>query len=124
MHRRLQRYLPIVLVALAIQILAPIAACWAAAIAVADPLLPAAICHDSSTSPGQSDHTGGQPAHDGGFATCCVMHALAWIDAPKYMAVITLERRPEQVLWHDTAAPLSPPRVGSNTQARAPPRLT
>ena len=46
MRRRLRKFLPIVLVALVVQILAPIAACWAASIATSDPLLGAAICHD------------------------------------------------------------------------------
>src|SRR5713226_9766469 len=121
MRRRLQGFLPIVLVALAIQILAPIATCWVAAVAVADPLQAAAICHDSSSPPGQGNHSG-QPAHDGAFATCCVMHTGAWVDTPKYMADITLSRWSGRVVWQDTAPPLSPSRVGSNTQARAPPR--
>ena len=38
MRARLQKFLPIVLLALAMQVLAPIAACWAAGQAVADPL--------------------------------------------------------------------------------------
>ncbi|MCK1277370.1 DUF2946 family protein [Bradyrhizobium sp. 61] len=124
MRRRLQEFLPIVLVALTVQILAPIAACWAAAIAIADPLVSAAICHDSSTSLGRSDQAGGRPAHDGTFATCCVMHAGAWVDTPKYVADITLARWPGRIVWQDTASLLSPSRVGSNTQVRAPPRLT
>jgi hypothetical protein len=40
MRSRLQKFLPVVLIALAVQVLAPIAACWAAAIAMSDPLVP------------------------------------------------------------------------------------
>jgi len=46
MRRRLRNFLPIVLMALAVQIFAPIGACWAASIAASDPLHAAAICHD------------------------------------------------------------------------------
>ena len=38
MRRRLKNFLPIVLFALAVQIFAPIGACWAASIAASDPL--------------------------------------------------------------------------------------
>jgi len=64
-RRRLRKYLPIVLMALAVQILAPIATCWAAAIAVSDPLHEAFICHDTGASPqgsaGTQDNQTGQP---------------------------------------------------------------
>ena len=38
MRRRLNNFLPIVLIALLVQIFAPIGACWAASIAASDPL--------------------------------------------------------------------------------------
>jgi hypothetical protein len=44
MRRRLRKFLPIVLLALTVQILAPIAACWAPSIAGSDPLHAAIIC--------------------------------------------------------------------------------
>ena len=43
MRRRYHKYLPIVLIALMVQIFAPIGACWAAAVAVSDPLAAASI---------------------------------------------------------------------------------
>jgi hypothetical protein len=60
MRRRLRKFLPIVMLAVAVQILAPIAACWAASIAASDPLGSALgsafICHDNAASaPAQSD---------------------------------------------------------------------
>ena len=48
MRRRLQKFLPIVLLALMVQILAPIGACWAAAVAVSDPLGSAVIWRSPS----------------------------------------------------------------------------
>ena len=43
--RWLKKFLPIVLIALMVQIFAPIGACWAASIAASDPLAGAVICH-------------------------------------------------------------------------------
>ncbi len=53
--RRLKNFLPIVLIALMVQILAPIGACWAASIAASDPLAGAVICHGSWRSRGRPD---------------------------------------------------------------------
>ena len=62
--RRLKNFLPIVLIALAVQIFAPIGACWAASIAASDPLAGAVICHgDGAPGAGQTDQTGHR-AHD------------------------------------------------------------
>ena len=46
--RRLKNFLPIVLIALVVQIFAPIGACWAASIAASDPLAAAVICHGNA----------------------------------------------------------------------------
>ena len=119
---RYQKYLPIVLIALAVQILAPIAACWAAATAAADPLQSVEICHSlSGATSGQSDQSGGQPAHDGACAICCVVQASASIDAPQRTAFTVPYRQTTRVDWTIAAMDLSPSRTGSNTQARAPP---
>jgi hypothetical protein len=62
MRARLQKYLPIFLIALLVQILAPIGVCWAAAIAASDPLGTAEICHDSgSGAAGQQNEQSGRP---------------------------------------------------------------
>jgi len=56
--RRLKNFLPIVLIALAVQIFAPIGACWAATIAASDPLAGAVICHGGGDpGAGQADQT-------------------------------------------------------------------
>ena len=58
MRRQLRRFYPVLLIALTVQILAPVAACWAATIA-ADPLQAAVICHDNAASTaGPTDETG------------------------------------------------------------------
>src|SRR5438309_10161029 len=84
MRRRLHKFLPIVLIALTVQILAPIAACWAAGIAASDPLQGAVICHDTAASTsGSADQTGQPRAHDGCCSACSVAHGGAPLDAPQ-----------------------------------------
>jgi Protein of unknown function (DUF2946) len=120
MRRRLQKYLPIVLIALMVQIFAPVAACWAAAIAASDPLRGTEICHDngSGTSGQPGDQSG---AHGGGCFVCCLASANASLDTPGPVAFGVPYRATAGVVWHEQSADLSVFRVGSNAQARAPP---
>jgi len=127
MRRRLRKFLPIVLVALAVQIFAPIGACWAASIAASDPLQTAVICHADTASAqghtGQSDTTGQPRAHDGCCSVCSVACTGAPVDAPQ-TAVATPYRDSARVVWRDRAPDLFGSRAGSHAQARAPPLLT
>ena len=123
MRRRLQKYLPIVLIALMVQIFAPIGACWAAAIAASDPLAAAEICHDTASVPGQQqgDQTGQHNGHGSACAICCLASAGASIDTPTLAPVSHPYRATARVIWHDQAADVAAFRAGSNAQARAPP---
>jgi len=122
MRQRFQKYLPIVLIALMVQIFAPIGACWAAAIAASDPLAAANICHDSASATGQQDNQTAPDSHHGGScALCCLASAGASIDTPKVEAFAVPYRVTANVTWHDQAADVSLSRTGSNAQARAPP---
>jgi hypothetical protein len=123
MPRRLREFFPIVVLALVMQILAPVAACWAAAIAVADPLPSAGICHSDVTTTGSGDQDRGQYAHDG-LCAICVSHAGTAVDAPKPVTFVVLFRQFRSIVWTDARPMLGPSRTGSNTQARAPPRLS
>jgi hypothetical protein len=126
MRRRLRKFLPIVLIALTVQILAPIVACWAASVAASDPLAAPAICHDNAPSTqGQGDNQPGQPgAHDGCCSVCRVANTGAPVAAPQTTAVTTPYLQSEQAVWLDLAAVLRASRTGSQAQARAPPQLT
>jgi hypothetical protein len=124
MRRRLRKYLPIVLIALTVQILAPIAACWAAGIAASDPLQGAVICHDTAASTsGSADQTGQPRAHDGCCSACSVAHGGAPLDAPQTM-LATPYGDAQRVVWLDHAPDLFGSRTGSHPQARAPPSMT
>ncbi|MGY4501849.1 hypothetical protein ACVWYH_005806 [Bradyrhizobium sp. GM24.11] len=122
MRPRLQKFLPVVLIALAAQVLAPIAACWAASIAMSDPLLGSEICHSTPASlPGQSDQSGGPHAH-GGCTFCSLVHASTALDPPRTNIVTTPYTLAQSVVWHEAALEFAASRTGSNSQARAPPR--
>ena len=124
MRQRMRKFLPIVLIALTVQIFAPMAACWAASIAASDPLNAAAICHDNAASTsGQTDQTGQPRAHDGCGSICSVAHAGAPVATPQ-LAVATPYAQPVAVVWLDRAPDLVGSRTGSQAQARAPPSLT
>jgi hypothetical protein len=125
MRRRLWKFLPIVLMALAVQILAPIGACWSAAIVASDPLHAAPICSSNATS--TTDQTGqtGQPrAHDGACAMCCLAHAGATLDAPEATTFATPLRQSGRVVWLDPASDRFVSRTGGHAQARAPPSIS
>jgi len=122
MRRRLKNFLPIVVVALLVQIFAPIGACWAASLAASDPLAAATICHGVSPGNGQSDQTGHR-AHDGCCSVCSVLYTGAPVDHPQ-IEPVAVASAANQVVWHDFAMELVRSRAGSHAQARAPPVLS
>jgi hypothetical protein len=123
--RRLKNFLPIVLIALAVQIFAPIGACWAASIAASDPLSQAVICHgDAAAGSAQSDHTGPHRAHDGCCSVCSVLHTGAPLGTLRTVLAVTFERQSERVVWHEFSLDPAGSRPGSPAQARAPPHCS
>jgi Protein of unknown function (DUF2946) len=124
MRRRARKFLPIVLIALMVQIFAPIGATWAASIAASDPLHAATICSgDMSSTTGQTDQTGQHRAHEGCCSVCGVAHSGAPVDTPQAFGA-TSYRSFLRVVWRDTAPELSGARTGSHAQARAPPSIS
>ena len=123
MRRRLRNFLPIVLFALAVQILAPIGACFAASIAASDPLHAAALCSGRADANGQTDPAAGHRAHDGSCSICCVAHIGGSLDTPQ-ATFATPYRQPERVVWLDSPPDLFGSRAGSHAQARAPPSIS
>ncbi|HXO72725.1 MAG TPA: DUF2946 domain-containing protein [Bradyrhizobium sp.] len=124
MRRRLGKFLPIVLIAVLVQIFAPIGATWAASIAASDPLHAAVICHGNAASvPNPSDQSGQSRAHDGCCSVCSVVHTGAPVDTPQ-AAVAVPWRHAGRVVWLDAAPDLFSSRAGSHAQARAPPSFS
>src|SRR6185312_10359063 len=109
MRRRFQKFLPIILIALVVQILAPIGATFAAAIAAGDPLSAAPICHGGGL-PSHGDPNG--RAHDGVCSVCCAAQVGASLDTPKTETVAVPYRVAARVIWRDPATASALPRAG------------
>ncbi|RQH16269.1 DUF2946 domain-containing protein [Bradyrhizobium sp. RP6] len=125
MRARLQKFLPIVLLALVMQVLAPIAACWAAGQAMADPFSAAVICHSASEQGGgPNDPTGSPIAHAGACALCCLAQANATLDSQPRVAFAIPFRHAERVVWLAANVSAIAAYKGSSAQARAPPQFS
>ena len=125
MRRQLKKFLPIVLMALAVQVFAPIAACWAAGIAASDPLTAAVICHgNGGAAAGQDDQSGTQGTPRGCCTLCGTLHTGAPVDPPQTAASFVVERQVTAVVWHALALDPVFSRAGLPEQARAPPALS
>src|ERR1700736_5194682 len=125
MRRRLEAFIPIVLLSILVQSFAPIAAFRMVAYAVTDPLYMASICTEMVSSP-DAQTAPAKTQHDHG--DCCVFCAAGHggsiaIDPPP-LIFVSLQRQYQRVSWLKAADPISAGRVGSNAQARAPPQLT
>ena|SRR3569833_1458809 len=122
MPRRSRNFHPIALRALAIQIIAPVAACWAVSIVASDPLHAAVICHDTAASNSNTDdHTGQPRAHDGCCSVCSLAQMGTGIAAPDAAAASPYFQQ-SRVGWlaFEVVGPSS--RHGSLAQARGPPQ--
>jgi hypothetical protein len=122
MRRRLELLIPIVLLAIAVQLFAPIAAFRAFAYAVNDPLYMASICtdmgaaaDDAQTAPARTQHHNGDCC-----AFCAGGHGGATALQPPPVFV-TLHREYQRLSWLEATEVMPTARVGSNAQARAPP---
>jgi hypothetical protein len=125
MRGRLEVLIPIVLAAILVQIMAPIAAFRAVADVTSDPLAMAAICTDmaSMASAHQTSPANTQHAHQ-----CCAFcgggHGGAVPVNPPQPVFVTLQREYQRISWLEAANRIPVIRAGSNAQARAPPQLT
>ncbi len=123
MRRRLDNFIPIVLLAVLVQLFAPIAAFHAAAYAATDPLHMAPIC-SGMTSAMEIPDAPSRTAHAQG--DCCAFCAGSSANAlePRLPVFVSLQRNYQLLSWLEAADPMPAIRVGSNTQARAPPSIS
>ena len=124
MRRRLELLIPIVLLAITVQLFAPIAAFRAFAYAVNDPLYMASICSDmAAADDAQMQTAPARTQHDRGdcCAFCAGSHGGGTALQPPPPVFVTLQRQYQRVSWLEAADAMPAVRVGSNAQARAPP---
>jgi hypothetical protein len=124
MRRRLKNFLPIVLIALMVQIFAPIGACWAASIAASDPLAGAVICHGNGASESGQTDPAGHRAHDGCCSFCNTLQTGWSLDVPPSAGIIGFDRQSARVVWIAFESDRLASRAGSHAQARAPPSMS
>ena len=126
MRRRLGAFIPIVLLSVLVQLIAPIAAFRVVGYAVSDPLYMATICSGMASDENDAQTTPAQPhlPHDNCCAACGVgLGGTAAVNPPP-LVFITLQRHYQLLSWLEAAEPMPTLRVGSNAQARAPPPLS
>jgi hypothetical protein len=126
MRQRLRKYIPVFLIALMVQILAPIGASVAVAIAASDPLAAAEICQDHPSSvPASGDQGNQHQAHDANCFLCCVFNgSAAPASTPDTVGLVVPYRVDQGVVWHDGTPRVADSFAGSNARARAPPSIS
>jgi hypothetical protein len=121
MRRRLEKFVPIVLFAVLVQLLAPIGAFCAVARAASDPLAMPMICSEMSAADGQTMPTHAPDAHRDCCAFCAIAHGGSAVIDPPLPGFVSLQRQYQRVVWLQAIETVSTVRIGSNSQARAPP---
>jgi len=120
MRKRLGRFLPIVMLAILVQLFAPVAMMRVSAAAVADPLADAVICVNADGS--QVNHQGSDNPHH--RSTCCPLcalaHAVTPFDEPP-SAHVAIQRAYQRVVWLEEQSAPATSVLRSPQQARAPP---
>ena len=126
MGRRLEVFIPILLLSILVQLLAPIAAFRAVAFAANDPLFVGSICSHTASSADERQSSPANTQHDneGCCAFCAVGHVGSIGCEPPQLIFVSIQRAYQRVGWLKAGDPLRTERFGSNTQARAPPLAT
>ena len=125
MRRRLEIFIPIVLLSIMVQLIAPIGAFRAVAYAVSDPLHMTTICSGMVSSQDASQTDSANPQHG---ANCCIFCGVGHgggvaVDPPPSLFVI-LQRQYQFIAWLEAADHKPPAPAGSHAQARAPPSIS
>ena len=121
MRRQMGKFLPVVMIAIWVQLFAPIGAYWTMA-ATMDPFALAPICAPSlAGKSGPATPAGQQQSHPDCCQLCVVTHSgAAPLPSPEPI-VATIVRSPQQIAWLDQRFDLPSGQRGSHAQARAPP---
>ena len=124
MRRRLELFIPIVLLSILVQFIAPVAAFRAVAYAATDPLHMGPMCSGMVSTPDDPQTGPNNTQHDSGdsCAFCAASHSGSIAVEPPRLVFVSLQRQYQRVSWLEAADPMPAARIGSNAQARAPPQ--
>ncbi|MCO5131118.1 MAG: DUF2946 family protein [Xanthobacteraceae bacterium] len=120
MQRRLGRFLPIVLLAMLVQILAPVGASWAFGTDVSDPLHLAGICSGAPDAAGDAGQADPHQTADACCTLCCVAQAATPAPDPQ-ASFVKLQRDASAVVWRNPGPAARTWVVHAHARARAPP---
>jgi len=121
MRRLMGRFFPIVMIAIWVQLFAPIGASWTMAAAM-DPIGSAPICSGAASAQHDQTAPGGLPqSHPDCCSLCVIVHSGAAPLKSPAPTIVTVVRLPQQVAWLELSAVLLSGQRGSHAQARAPP---
>ena len=124
MRRQIGRFIPVVMIAIWVQIFAPIGAYWTMAAAM-DPFGSAPICAPSlAGKSNQSAPVGHQQAHPDCCSLCVVAHSGAAPLKSLAPVVTAIALSFHRIVWHDQHAVERSAERGSHAQARAPPAIS
>lgn len=124
MRKRLEHLIALVVLAVVVQLFAPIAAFRVVAYAASDPLYLESTCSGFASGDQQAptSKTSHSPAKCCGF--CSISHGAGTAVAPPSAIFVSIQRHYQLLSWLEAADPIQLARIGSNTQARAPPAIS
>jgi mono/diheme cytochrome c family protein len=128
MRRRLELFIPIVMLTVMVQLMAPIAAFRVVAYATIDPLYMASICQETASAADSADVQSAPATSKQTHQNCCAFcgtgagGAAPLVSPP--LIFVALQRQYQRISWLEAAVTLPAVRVGSNAQARAPPSIS
>jgi hypothetical protein len=118
MRKRLGRLIPIVMIAVLVQLFAPIAMMHAAAAASSDPLSGIVIC--SGGHDGTSSDTAPSAAHTNCCPLCVVAHVVPTLDHP-VAPHVAIQRVYQRVAWLESRTSFRSGGIDDRPHARGPP---
>ncbi|MDH6260792.1 DUF2946 family protein [Bradyrhizobium sp. BR13661] len=126
MWQRLQGYLPIFLIALMVQVFAPITACLTIAITASDPTDFAEICRGGSPAAKKQQGDAGGQQHDrcNVCSICCLVTAGGAANSSRVIVFSATYREPAKICWLDQLSAMRSAHYHSDVQARAPPSIS
>lgn len=118
MRKRLGHLVPIVMIAVLVQLFAPVAMMHAAAAVSSDPLSGIVICAGEHN--GTSSDTAPAAAHTNCCPLCVVAHVVPTLDHP-VATYVAIQRTYQRVAWLENQTPFRSSGIDDRPHARGPP---
>ena len=120
MRRQVGRFIPVVMIAIWVQIFAPVGAYFAMA-SVSDPFGSAPICSPANAAQSAPSAPAGQQKPNSDCCQLCVAAHSGSAPLKSSEPFVAIVRSPQHLVWSDRRFDLPSGHRGSHAQARAPP---